>query len=1207
MGRTYRRIKYSKITKWMEAIAIVGIPLMFLFTYLATIGAITITGHSGDMVCSGTPEDPCYAYVNFTANIDIFIYPNQSWYFSTNPPVKEVILQRKWGDGWRTINLSKPCNGRWCGCYWCDKYHTAKYSYVFRAGRQYQIRFVGYKFHEWDNIKWSFDKVDPWWISSYLYCKNIIFTDNIIEVNRTNNPIYVNLTGLNLLSGKHYEIRVVNAPCGENGDEIPYMPFSSLTDNQTWAVVGLLVNKTYGVDTVYSVYYGNPNADKPDYDLYFLYDNFNRSSSNWDKGPLNLDNYYIDTIVGSPESYSTSIEWYDNKQVLKCYIKCPIDSAADIDYHINTNYSDFVALPTRLTYKVDNLRLDAARISMYDAYVGGFHFGNVNFWKGFGNDSVVTRRDEWTSDDIFNTYFELIKQVDDNWTTLWKSSDHFVNEGWKYWNVTWNGDSFSLYYLGSLSYTDSDSTLGSNLDDGSTIVWRIDGYLPSTVSLRIDKFCAISPNYDCNVYDTDLLYSVGSEKHLTYYATFQTSTPLSLNFEFIPSYFSSFSNCSLWTNESGLFTLTQSNQSAISNDSINTISYTFSSNGTYIWNIQCCNNEGECRFFPNNKTLTTGLPKIIFDSDNAFYEYGTYANITAVGKNDIYLDMSCLGLLNSSINSVSYIWKANAVECRFNDSSGSKNFTNINNTAYISFMSPIELQSWVWSIYGHENASQYPENVSIYINNTHVLWLPYSIIKNTHYTNKFNNKTTLEMPVFNINTTYIYIVPSLRYANITFNISSTYQTITDDEGAGGSCTGGISPWCQNTMDENWNTHVTVGGCYYEPTPEEEVGVVYEDYEIDPNLTTEINWIGKIYMRKDDSLYNPGNLFNFRVYVYNHSSDTWVSKFSKAPEYSYNAYPNTGSPENATFSITQDEFDDFIRNNILKTKISMTARSSSDRCCIVRYYESKITYDAYPDITIDLNNDGTYDYYNYSLIGSAIATINDTEINNISCGDTICNVPITFISSRGGNFTITSINVTSYLTDINIQNVSIDDWHIVPVTVNTTKGILEIYNLNITYKGDQNYTVFATDGNSTIAETNLYVRWSNFSIKMPYTFTNDILLYAHNNTESNLQPYGQNYDTPIFNITSLAYTTPANISVIINGSIDPCLTLTISTDNNKTHGTVLSNTSNTVVATFLDYNETTGLWLWADLNNCDSRFVSFQLKEDSCCVNCKPCW
>ncbi|RLJ03833.1 MAG: hypothetical protein DRP18_05575, partial [Candidatus Aenigmatarchaeota archaeon] len=73
-------------------------------------------------------------------------------------------------------------------------------------------------------------------------------------------------------------------------------------------------------------------------------------------------------------------------------------------------------------------------------------------------------------------------------------------------------------------------------------------------------------------------------------------------------------NCSLWTNETGSWSKTVDNQTAISNTTINTITYTFSSDGSYLWNIQCWNSTGDYDFADSNWTVTidTATPNLTF-------------------------------------------------------------------------------------------------------------------------------------------------------------------------------------------------------------------------------------------------------------------------------------------------------------------------------------------------------------------------------------------------------------------------------------------------------------------------------------------------------------------------------------------------------------------------------------------------------------------
>ena len=167
-----KRIYSASIKKWALGAGISGGTLIgLIFMYLFSVGAISNVSYSGDSICAGTESDPCYAFINFTANEDIFIYPTDydPWgrdtLFNFDPNVKSWKLERSWGSGWRNIPLDKSCTGTWCGL--SNSKDTRKFAIAFREGKDYQIRITGYKNNPSEDIKWGafsgVDEIDPTW------------------------------------------------------------------------------------------------------------------------------------------------------------------------------------------------------------------------------------------------------------------------------------------------------------------------------------------------------------------------------------------------------------------------------------------------------------------------------------------------------------------------------------------------------------------------------------------------------------------------------------------------------------------------------------------------------------------------------------------------------------------------------------------------------------------------------------------------------------------------------------------------------------------------------------------------------------------------------------------------------------------------------------------------------------------------------------
>lgn len=224
-----KRITSERVKKWGIGIGATGIPLaVLLIWFMVSLGAIDITGYSGDIVCEGTELDPCYAYIDFTVNEDIFIYPSPNWSstpFSTDIQPKSVQMYRSWGKGWREINLSKSCTGTWCGL--SNSKDTRKFSFAFREGRDYRLRFKVLKNSPMDSIKWSYGPIDPTFFG---------WEDNTINYSNSNLTVEIkDALGKNIRTmtlSSHKSIDEVNHVWGGKNKVVMYYDSNS-NSNET--------------------------------------------------------------------------------------------------------------------------------------------------------------------------------------------------------------------------------------------------------------------------------------------------------------------------------------------------------------------------------------------------------------------------------------------------------------------------------------------------------------------------------------------------------------------------------------------------------------------------------------------------------------------------------------------------------------------------------------------------------------------------------------------------------------------------------------------------------------------------------------------------------------------------------------------------------------------------------------------------------------
>jgi len=163
-GSTYWTFK-----RVIKVSAGIGIPIIALFTYLALSGALNVTSYSHTEHCAGTSSDLCYLYFNATPTKTIYIQADSQW-LETTPPIKTIKLQRTWGTGWRTLDLTKP---------WSK---TVKYALKLNKGQEYQFRFIAEKYDPRDIINWSINPEGEWGEALPIYkfdTEEVIYFDEI--------------------------------------------------------------------------------------------------------------------------------------------------------------------------------------------------------------------------------------------------------------------------------------------------------------------------------------------------------------------------------------------------------------------------------------------------------------------------------------------------------------------------------------------------------------------------------------------------------------------------------------------------------------------------------------------------------------------------------------------------------------------------------------------------------------------------------------------------------------------------------------------------------------------------------------------------------------------------------------------------------------------------------------------------------------------
>jgi len=234
---------------------------------------------------------------------------------------------------------------------------------------------------------------------------------------------------------------------------------------------------------------------------------------------------------------------------------------------------------------------------------------------------------------------------------------------------------------------------------------------------------------------------------------------------------------------------------------------------------------------------------------------------------------------------------------------------------------------------------------------------------------------------------------------------------------------------------------------------------------------------------------------------------------------------------------------------------------------------------------------------------------------------ICSMPITISSETPGTLQIDAVEIKYNINPVDLNVTSITEYFSrcdyecdIPIRIaNLTQGKLGLGDLIISYYGSITYnaTAYCLEGpNITASSDTQFIKlvWSNFSVELPPGVEWwEVFPVTVNDT--NVTPLGQDSVTPIWNITSLAYEQPINVSLRLDEALDPCVNITASADNIKDNGNLLT-TSYITYLTNLSEGESGGIWNWVDLIGCDyDMFAYFQpnFSFAACCYECLRCW
>ena len=292
--------------------------------------------------------------------------------------------------------------------------------------------------------------------------------------------------------------------------------------------------------------------------------------------------------------------------------------------------------------------------------------------------------------------------------------------------------------------------------------------------------------------------------------------------------------------------------------------------------------------------------------------------------------------------------------------------------------------------------------------------------------------------------------------------------------------------------------------------------------------------------------------------------------------------------------------------------------------IVRRMKFEVITGTSKNISVDAGNDGTIDWiWEFGLNDTTSPKIINisgdacTNYSRVNCaGQKTCLCPLSIRTGSPGTIGINGVNLSQYilsesngtfngeitLTNLSsLENINNFNWTFV-----FTNGIINIYDLDIEFRGSKNISIFlhSIENSSTLLSTSnvtLRIFYSKFNQSFPKGISKYSLIYpksAANLNESNVTVLGQKFgycntsvdsycvhsSTPIYNITSRAYDLPIDVYLFANQTINRSINHSFDTGVNRTSSLQIKNQSALLIISNLSNQNSKGIFSFVDFFN-----------------------